>query len=208
MPSSSPSMSWNEPQCRQRHWLSLHLMVRFLNPFFSFSARKKRTVSNYQEKKEGTVPTVVPEFSQNISIFSRPSRRSLPSERASRSARAFRKHLLCDSNTAPCRGGRPGPPAFSGFLRPLQFYRIFPNSIRRGFQGRSALGRAGESREPTERFSGRLFLFFTGRGDSFLSPKREREEWGRKRSPFGETKNVLLLEKQKGNGHLCPFPIL
>ena len=25
-----------------------------------------------------------------------------------------------------------------------------------------------------------LFLFFTGRGDSFLSPKRERKEWGRK----------------------------
>ena len=35
-----------------------------------------------------------------------------------------------------------------------------------------------------------LFLFFTGRGDSFLSPKRERKEWGRKRSP---------LEKQKEN---------
>ena len=39
---------------------------------------------------------------------------------------------------------------------------------------------AGESREPFERFSGRLFLFFTGRGGSFLSPKRERKEWGRK----------------------------
>ena len=39
----------------------------FLNPFFSFSARKKRTGSISQEQKAGTVPTVVPEFSQKIS---------------------------------------------------------------------------------------------------------------------------------------------
>ena len=101
MPSSSPSMSWNEPQCHQRHWLSLYLMVRFLNPFFSFSARKKRTVSSCQEKKEGIVPTVVPEFSQKIPAFLCPFHPSLLSERASRSARAFRRHLLCGSNTAP-----------------------------------------------------------------------------------------------------------
>ena len=62
----------------------------FLNPFFSFSARKKRTVSICQEKKEGTVPTVVPEFSQKISASLRPFHPSLLSERASRSARAFR----------------------------------------------------------------------------------------------------------------------
>ena len=38
----------------------------------------------------------------------------------------------------------------------------------------------GESREPSERFSGRLFLFFAVRHGSFLSPNRERKEWGRK----------------------------
>ena len=37
-----------------------------------------------------------------------------------------------------------------------------------------------ESREPSERFSGRLFLFFAVRHGSFLSPNRERKEWGRK----------------------------
>ena len=38
----------------------------------------------------------------------------------------------------------------------------------------------GESREPSERFSGRLFLFFAVRHGSFLSPNRKRKEWGRK----------------------------
>ena len=33
---------------RGKLWLNA-----FLNPFFSFSARKKRTVSAFQEKKEG-----------------------------------------------------------------------------------------------------------------------------------------------------------
>ena len=114
MPSSSPSMSWNEPQCHQRHWLSLYLMVRFLNPFFSFSARKKRTVSNCQEKTEGTVPTVVLKFSQNISIFSRPSRRSLPSERASRSARAFRRHRRASPTSIRSRFQGQGPWSLEG----------------------------------------------------------------------------------------------
>ena len=35
-----------------------------------------------------------------------------------------------------------------------------------------------------------LFLFFTGRGDSFLSPKEKEKNGGA---------NVLLLEKQKEN---------
>ena len=37
-----------------------------------------------------------------------------------------------------------------------------------------------KSRESSERFSGRLFLFFAVRHGSFLSPNRERKEWGRK----------------------------
>ena len=41
-----------------------------------------------------------------------------------------------------------------------------------------------------------LFLFFTGRGDSFLSPKRGEKNGGA---------NVLLLEKQKENAVNSPF---
>ena len=81
-----------------------------MNPFFSFSARKKRMGSISQEKKEGTVPTAVPEFSQEISASLRPFYPSLLSERASRSARAFRRHLLCGSNTAPVGADDPVRP--------------------------------------------------------------------------------------------------
>ena len=35
------------------------------------------------------------------------------------------------------RDGRPCPPASSGFRRPYNSIVFFPNSIRRGFQGRS-----------------------------------------------------------------------
>ena len=65
----------------------------FLNPFFSFSARKKRTVSTCQEKKEGTVPTVVQKFSQKISAFIRPLRQTLPPERSLRSAHRLSAEL-------------------------------------------------------------------------------------------------------------------
>ena len=50
----------------------------------------------------------------------------------------------------------------------------------------------GESREPSERFSGRLFLFLAVRHGSFLSPNRERKEWGRKIR--------FLFWRRKGNG--------
>ena len=84
----------------------------FLNPFFSFSARKKRTVSIFHEKKESNVPTVVLNLTQKISAISCPSRPSLPPERSLRSARAFRRCLPCDSSTAPVhrRSGLPTPP--------------------------------------------------------------------------------------------------
>ena len=80
----------------------------FLNPFFSFSARKKRTGSISQEKKEGTVPTVVLNLTQKISDFLCPPRQSLPPERSLRIA--FRRHLLCDSNTAPVGADDPVRP--------------------------------------------------------------------------------------------------
>ena len=84
----------------------------FLNPFFSFSARKKRTVSIFHEKKESNVPTVVLNLTQKISAISCPSRPSLPPERSLRAARAFRRCLPCDSSSAPIhrRSGLPTPP--------------------------------------------------------------------------------------------------
>ena len=57
-----------------------------LNPFFSFSFRKKRTGSICQEKKEGSSSYRSPKFSQKISAFIRPSRPSLAPERSRRSA--------------------------------------------------------------------------------------------------------------------------
>ena len=63
----------------------------FLNPFFSFSARKKRTVSICQEKKEGTVPTVVLNLTQKSLAFICPLRQTLPPERSLRSARRLSK---------------------------------------------------------------------------------------------------------------------
>ena len=65
----------------------------FLTPFFSFSFRKKRTVSNCQEKKEGKVRTVVLNLTQMISDSSCPSRKSLPPERSLRSAHCLSAEL-------------------------------------------------------------------------------------------------------------------
>ena len=42
------------------------LIGPFLNPFFSFSARKKRTVSIFQEKKEGRAKPEAPPYPQTV----------------------------------------------------------------------------------------------------------------------------------------------
>ena len=65
----------------------------FLKPFFSFWQRKKRTVSIFQEKKEGKVRTVVLNLTQKISAISCPSRQTLPPERSLRSAHRLSAEL-------------------------------------------------------------------------------------------------------------------
>ena len=63
-------------------------------------------------------------------------------------------------------------------IGPYIFYRRFSDFHTPQVQSKALVD--GESREPSERFSGRLFLFFAVRHGSFLSPNRERKEWGRK----------------------------
>ena len=116
----------------------------FLNPFFSFSARKKRTVSICQEKKEGIVPTVVQKFSQKISAFSRPSHPSLPPERSLRSA-----HRLSET-----------PSCISDF-HTQQVPRARPLVARRGVG------------KPFERFPHALFSFGGSTPFPFLKEKRK-----------------------------------
>ena len=79
------------------------------------------------------VPIAAPDLTLKILAISCPSRRSLLSERALRSARAFRR---CAEQNLKEKGALPISESFS-------------------------------------------FLFFTGRGGSFLSQRRERKEWGR-----------------------------
>ena len=80
----------------------------FLNPFFSFSARKKRTVSIFQEKKEGKVRTVVLNLTQKISAISCPSRQTLPPERSLRSAHRLSVQLHSKTNAfGPMRASAP-----------------------------------------------------------------------------------------------------
>ena len=145
-----------------------------MNPFFSFSARKKRTVSISQEKKEGKVRTVVLNLTQKISDSSCPSRLSLPPERSLRSAHRLSAELRQKISQQPA-----GPPSSR-------------SRAARSCQRRGDLGRANQTGRMSchmmaarfalpnlESFS---FLFFTGRGDSFLSQRRERKEWGRKKA--------------------------
>ena len=79
------------------------------NRSFLSPQRKKRMVSGFQEKKEGEVPTIALNLTLKIPAFSCPLPRSLPSERALRSARAFRR----EGSGKICGTGRCGH-------RPLQ----------------------------------------------------------------------------------------
>ena len=86
--------------------------MSFLNPFFSFSARKKRTVSIFQEKKEGRVPTVVLNLTQKISAISCPSRQALPPERSLRSAhRGVRRSQLHSASAGAAKAPYPLAPS-------------------------------------------------------------------------------------------------
>ena len=74
-------------------------------------------------------------------------------------------------------------------IGPYKFYRTFPTSIRR-----KSRARLWSMESPENHPKGSLvvsFLFFTGRGGSFLSPKRERKEWGRK-NIFKKSVNCIL----------------
>ena len=89
----------------------------FLNPFFSFSARKKRTVSIFHEKKESNVPTVVLNLTQKISAIIRPLRQSLPSERSLRSAHRLSAEPRSKTNTCGPMSTRKGQAASVTLLR-------------------------------------------------------------------------------------------
>ena len=121
--------------------------------------------------------TVVPDLTQKILAISRPLHPSLPPERSLRSAHRLSAELRR-------KIGR-------------QFHvRHHQDSVRR-VVGARKVTRGGQKDWVTELSHdgdtvctsgfGVLFLFFTGRGDSFLSPKRERKEWGRK------TYSLLLI---------------
>ena len=119
----------------------------FLNPFFSFSARKKRTVSIFQEKKEGKVRTVVLNLTQKISAISCPSRQTLPPERSLRSAHRLSAELPSKANicgrtgsSAPTRCDARSRKRADEGIGPYRMVRIrktppdrhHPDSVRRG----------------------------------------------------------------------------
>ena len=119
----------------------------FLNQFFSFSARKKRTVSNCQEKKEGKVRTVVLNLTQMISDSSCPSRKSLPPERSLRSAHRLSAELPSKANicgrtgsSAPTRCDARSRKRADEGIGPYRMVRIrktppdrhHPDSVQRG----------------------------------------------------------------------------
>ena len=108
----------------------------FLNPFFSFSARKKRTVSIFQEKKEGKVRTVVLNLTQKISAISCPSRQTLPPERSLRSAhRGVRRSQLHSASAGAAKAPYPlAPSSFPNCDRCAgsQFGVIWGGQIRLG----------------------------------------------------------------------------
>ena len=165
------------------------------------------------------MPTAVLNLTQKISAFLCPSHPSLLSERASRSARAFRRHLLCGSNTAPVGADDPVRPYRTRISPQTSAKPSLPTAGRTEssaptilsyfFRIPFAAGSKGEAplverESPENRPKGSLvvsFLFFTGRGDSFLSPKRERKEWGRKhirRSFKGAPQNQTVTQQ---SGH-------
>ena len=154
------------------------LIGPFLNPFFSFSARKKRTVSICQEKKEGKARTVVLNLTQKISAISCPSRSSLPPERSLRSAHRLSVQLHSKTNAfGPMRASAPTKSIVDS-----------PTSIRRKSRARlwSIEGVRGNHPKvfPGPFSFARRFLFGEAKRKCRpfpLFPKRERKEWVQKR---------------------------
>ena len=150
------------------------------------------------------MPTVVLNLTQKILDSSCPLRKTLPLERSLRSAhRGVRRSQLHSVSAGAAKTPYPQPSSsfpncdrFTGSqFGHLEFYnaardlddggqaafcRYCKNQDFHTPQVQSKALVDGESREPSERFSGRLFLFFAVRHGSFLSPNRERKEWGRK----------------------------
>ena len=148
--------------------------------------------------------TVVLNLTQKISAISCPSRQTLPPERSLRSAHRLSAELhsktdvcgLTESSapTGCCVSVKSRLPAIIKIAcsaaseeascialppgrRKLHIrWLLLPFQTATAVLGRS-LGIRGHFR-----FRGFSFLFFTGRGDSFLSQRRERKEWGRKKA--------------------------
>ena len=146
--------------------------------------------------------TVVLNLTQKISAISCPSRQTLPPERSLRSAHRLSAELhsktdVCGrtESSAPtgcCVSVKSRLPAIIKIAcgaaseeascialppgrRKLHIrWLLLPFQTATAVLGRS-LGIRGHFR-----FWGFSFLFFTGRGDSFLSQRRERKEWAQK----------------------------
>ena len=144
--------------------------VFFSNPFFSFSARKKRTVSNCQEKKEDA------QNRKCIPCRHRVRRSQLHSVSA---GAAKTPYPLAPSSFPNCdrfTGSQFAHLEFYNAARDLDDggrstsceYGKARTSIRRKSRARlwPIEGVWGNHSEGSPTF---LFLFFTGRGDSFLS---------------------------------------
>ena len=118
------------------------------------------------------MPTVVLNLTQKSLAFICPLRQTLPPERSLRSA-----HRLSESSASQDRSAVNCPPSSR-------------SHAARSCQRKCDLGRANKTnsmscymmaaRKALLVLKGFSFLFFTGRGDSFLSQRRERKERGRK----------------------------
>ena len=155
------------------------LIGPFLNPFFSFSARKKRTVSIFQEKKEGKVRTVVLNLTQK-NLSHQLSVAFIPTAR--------KVSALCASPFGTAAQQNERFRADEG-IGPYKIYRRFSDFHTPQVQSKALVDRRGPGK-PSERFPRSLFSF--ARHFLFgeakrkcrpfpLFPKRERKEWVQKR---------------------------
>ena len=146
----------------------------FLKPFFSFSFRKKRTVSIFQEKKECFRNRECKPCRHRV------RRRLLHCASAGAAKAPYPQSPSSFPNCDRFTGSQFG---FSGLCRAARYLDDGVRQLRCDFHTPQVQSKAladGESGEPFERFPGRLFLFLAARHGSFLSPNRERKEWGRK----------------------------
>ena len=171
-------------------------------PILFFLLQKEKNGFNLPRKERGPVRTVVLNLTQKISAISRPLRSSLPPERSLRSAHHLSAEL--HSKTDVC--GRTESSAPTNRIRKMMPDRHHQDSVRRGVR-RSQLHStsAGAAKAPyslapssfpnCDRCAGSqfgdtgplsvsevLFLFFTGRGGSFLSQKEKEKNGGAKAS--------------------------